>query len=236
MDIERVIAHITEIAAGDSEMPVRIRDMHAVGGRRDVARFFISRADAYGRIQYLIAADALSEEPAHAGGGIYLHAVKSNILRRAADRENLRAIDIVAHKIIFAVFELVERAVVGHSQNVFADFFNAFDYLGVLINIIFFALARRAKGQRPGVELSHRHDGDILRNFVKLGKAHIERMLYRVSLLDFNNGSEAGFIPSPVDGKPFYLKIFASAYLEISVAVKDEHRALGVDENILERI
>ena len=80
------------------------------------------------------------------------------------------------------------------------------------------------------------HDGDILGHFVKLGKAHIERMLYRVSLLDFNNGSEAGFIPSPVDGKPFYLKIFASAYLEISVAVKDKHRVLGVDENILERI
>ena len=80
------------------------------------------------------------------------------------------------------------------------------------------------------------HDCDILGHFVKLGKAHIERMLYRVSLLDFNNGSEAGFVPSPVDGKPFYLKIFASAYLEISVAVKDEHRVLGVDENILERI
>ena len=229
MDIERVIAHITEIAAGNSEMPVRVRDMHAVGGRRDVPRFFISRADAYGRIQYLIAADALSEEPAHAGGGIYLHAVKSNILRRTADRENLRAVDIVAHKIIFAVFELIKRAVVGHSQNVFADFFNAFDYLGVLINIIFFALARRAEGQRPGVELGHHHDGDILGHFVKLGKAHIKRVFYRVSLLDFNNGSEAGFIPSPVDGKPFYLKIFASAYLEISVAVKDEHRALGVN-------
>ena len=80
------------------------------------------------------------------------------------------------------------------------------------------------------------HDGDILRHFVKLGKAHIERMLYRVSLLDFNDGSKTGFVPSPVDGKPFYLKIFASAYLEISVAVKDEHRALGVDENILEQI
>lgn len=86
------------------------------------------------------------------------------------------------------------------------------------------------------LELGHHHNGDILGHFVKLGKAHIERMLYRVSLLDFNDGSEAGFVPSPVDGKPFYLKIFASAYLEISVAVKDEHRALGVDENILERI
>lgn len=75
----------------------------------------------------------------------------------------------------------------------------------------------------------HHHDGDILGHFVKLGKTHIECVLYRVSLLDFNDGSEAGFVSSPVDGETLYLKIFASAYLEISVAVKDEHRALGVD-------
>ena len=42
------------------------------------------------------------------------------------------------------------------------------------------------------------HDGDILGHFVKLGKALIKRMLYRVSLLDFNNGSEADFLISSV--------------------------------------
>ena len=55
------------------------------------------------------------------------------------------------------------------------------------------------------LELGHHHDCDILGHFVKLGKAHIERMLYRVSLLDFNDGSKAGFVPSPVDGETLYL-------------------------------